>query len=208
MSTQIGIRFVARSLPALGAALMVLLLAVACDGTSMPQVIASHPREDAEPQLSVPTEGRFELTVRNAARAMDDVAHLAVEHDGIVMDEAEWRSSHGRNGSMTVIIPVANLGSFLRGLRTVGTVLTDQLVIDGDQSVTNTHLRIILHEPIVSEPQTWNPARTFGTALSVFLHLFQVVVDGLIWIVVVAGPFVLMGIGLFVVLRRARQARP
>ena len=53
----------------------------------------------------------------------------------------------------------------------------------------------------------WDPAVTFRTAFGVFLRIFQLLVDALIWIVVVAGPFVLMGVGLVVVLRRVREGR-
>lgn len=53
----------------------------------------------------------------------------------------------------------------------------------------------------------WDPAVTFRAAFGVFLKLFQLLVDALIWIVVVAGPFVLMGVGAVVVLRRVREGR-
>lgn len=53
----------------------------------------------------------------------------------------------------------------------------------------------------------WDPAVTFRAAFGVFLRVFQLLVDALIWIVVVAGPFVLMGVGLVVILRRVREGR-
>lgn len=53
----------------------------------------------------------------------------------------------------------------------------------------------------------WDPAETFRAAFGVFLTLFQLLVDALIWILVVAGPFVLMGVGAVVVLRKVRRGR-
>lgn len=53
----------------------------------------------------------------------------------------------------------------------------------------------------------WDPAATFRAAFGVFLQLFQLLIDALIWIVVVAGPFILMGVGLVAVLRRVREGR-
>lgn len=53
----------------------------------------------------------------------------------------------------------------------------------------------------------WNPALTARAASGVLLTVFQLVVDGLIWMVVVAGPLVLMGVGAAAVLRRLREGR-
>lgn len=55
--------------------------------------------------------------------------------------------------------------------------------------------------------RSWDPAETFRAAFGVFLKLFQLLVDALIWIAVVAGPFVLMGVGAVVILRRVREGR-
>ena len=48
----------------------------------------------------------------------------------------------------------------------------------------------------------WNPTVTFNAAFAVFARLFQVLIDGLIWAFVVAGPFVLMALGVLALLRR------
>jgi len=51
----------------------------------------------------------------------------------------------------------------------------------------------------------WNPVRTLRAALSVFTGIFSVMADGIIWLVVVGGPFVLMGWGLVALARRLRS---
>jgi hypothetical protein len=45
---------------------------------------------------------------------------------------------------------------------------------------------------------------TFRAAFSVFAALFTYLVDILIWLTVVGGPFVLMGLGLRALVRRWR----
>jgi len=53
----------------------------------------------------------------------------------------------------------------------------------------------------------WNPARTFEQAFGWFVSIFTVLADVIIWVVVVGGPFVLMGWGVVALWRRLRGKR-
>jgi hypothetical protein len=46
-------------------------------------------------------------------------------------------------------------------------------------------------------PQAWNPGQTASRATNVLVRLVQIVTDVVIWLTIVAGPF-LLGLGLFI----------
>lgn len=51
----------------------------------------------------------------------------------------------------------------------------------------------------------WNPLHTLRSAVGVFIRIFGFLADIAIWLVVVAGPFILLGWGLFTLLRRIHK---
>jgi hypothetical protein len=51
----------------------------------------------------------------------------------------------------------------------------------------------------------WNPAHTFEQAFGVFASIFIFLVDFGIWIAVIVGPFILMGLGARALVRRLRR---
>ena len=53
----------------------------------------------------------------------------------------------------------------------------------------------------------WSPVHTLERAWRVFVTIFGFVVDILIWVTVLVGPFILMGLGLWAVIRKLRPAR-
>ena len=191
--------------------LALILLATACDGTQLPRVIARYPQGDAgqQGQVAAPsfavTEARVELSVPDISRAAAEVADLAAAYGGTLLDEQRWRSRGAYHASITLLLPVYRFDAFLRGLQEVGEVQSQRLTESGAYGRRDTHVTVLLHEETASQRDGWDPALTFSKAFAVFLGLFQTMVDGLIWVVVVAGPFVLMALGLLVALRRVRR---
>jgi hypothetical protein len=51
-------------------------------------------------------------------------------------------------------------------------------------------------------PVVWSPGATFTSASGVLVNLVQKAVDGLIWLVVVLGPFILMLVLLYWAIRK------
>ncbi len=56
-------------------------------------------------------------------------------------------------------------------------------------------------EPPAPRNSDWSPAWTFQRAWQVTAGIFTFLLDGLIWIAVVAGPFVLIGLGILYLVR-------
>jgi hypothetical protein len=52
---------------------------------------------------------------------------------------------------------------------------------------------------------SWNPIRTFQSAFRVAVSIFGFLVDASIWALVVAGPFVLLFLGVREIIRRLRR---
>lgn len=200
----------ARPIASLLALLCLALLAVACDGTQLPQVIASYPRQDPPPPNTAVTEAHLELEVRDMDAAVETVEHLAARYGGYVVETQHWGSHETRAATLTVLVPAADFKAFNRALRALGPPTSERLTerVDGYR-VRSTQVRVILREtaPALVAPRRagWNPVATFRAAFAVFTSVFQVLVDGLIWIVVVAGPFALMALGLLALMRRLRR---
>jgi hypothetical protein len=54
------------------------------------------------------------------------------------------------------------------------------------------------------EARGWNPTRTFERAFRFFYSIFAFLADIVIWVAVVAGPFLLLGLGARWITRRLR----
>ena len=197
----------------IGLLLLVLLLtglAVACDGASEAKVIATYPRREEAAGGPVVQSAHFELAVYEAEAAARQVMQLARRHEGYIYTfEAPKGTGHA---TVVARMPVSEFPSFHRALPRLGTVVSERITeVVGGRPVTYTRVTVILRSsrgPIAPyRVDGWSPADTFRAAFAVFARLFQAVVDGLIWIAVVAGPFALMLFGLAALVRRLRRGR-
>jgi hypothetical protein len=65
----------------------------------------------------------------------------------------------------------------------------------------------LFHLPSPTAPPFLHPVQTFRRAFVVFLSIFGFLLDILIWIVVVAGPFLLIALGMGAVIRKRRRVK-
>jgi hypothetical protein len=206
-------------------ALGLVLLLAACGPSATPQLIGTYPRGDNPPPPGAPFPGR--LIVYNARLTLDvgDVdsaaAHatqLASDYGGYLVDSQAWYQGERKYAALTLAVPVPHFDSLRQALLGLGTLVSES--ISGEPkpinaSDWNTYSTITLHLQSAAPalrlewPQWptwgWSPVRTFTQAFGVFFALFAWLVDALIWIAVVIGPFVLMGLGVRVLVRRLRR---
>jgi hypothetical protein len=193
----------------LGALLFLVIFVTACNGTDLPEVIATYPRQEVGQAQAVVTEAQVELSVRDVKSAALKVIDLALTHGGYLIEE---QSSGNTRHTLTVWLPAGNFNGFYRGLLALGQLEGERITETvGEHPLRDTHVTIALRQSnvVYAYPapvnRSWNPANTARAAATVFLSLFRAVVDALIWILVVAGPFALMFLGLLALIRRLHR---
>ena len=208
-------RTILRHTPGPSKLLLLLFFALtvaACDGASRPQVIATYPRQGGAAAGSIVRSAEVELAVYDAGAAAERVSRLVVTHGGYVVDSQSWTWQGREQARVTVSVPAREFDSFYRALVTFGSVVSERVTeVVGGNPQRFTEVSVTLRSsrrPIApADARGWQPADTFRAAFAVFTRLFQALVDGVIWVAVVAGPFLLMALGLASLVRRLRRGR-
>lgn len=208
--------------------LMVLAIWVtACGGS--PRMIGQAERAAEGPRLL--TEGQqppantlvvynayLEMEVRRADEAVAEVERIALNQGGYLVRAQNWTEAGQQHATVTVAVPVARYEEARRRLLGIGTLLSesvtgDLLPISGTDPewTTYSHLTLQLHPSATTVawtaptlPSPWRPLQTFREASGVFSAIFLFLLDILIWLVVVIGPFLLMALGVRALWQRQR----
>ena len=201
-----------------------LAVLAGCGGSATPQLIGAYPRQviatyvPPPPNTLVVYNADLELSSANVESAARQAASLAYSYGGYLAGSQTWYSGADLNISLSLAVPVANYAGLHDALLGLGRLenerVTGDLVRTGyDQAQWTTYSNLMVHfRPAASMlrlPELpsfgWSPAGTFRSAFGVFAALFTFVVDIVIWVMVVIGPFVLMGFGLRALVRRLRS---
>jgi len=209
---------------------MAAALAVTACGAAgaTPQLIGAHPRDAgasappaghrAPPEhLLVVYDAYLDLEVADTGTAARQATQLAYDYGGYVVSSQSWYQNGRKHTTLTLAVPAAQFDSMRGALLGLGTLIGER--VSGELASTgygsdgwNTYSNITVHfRPAAAAfyvpalPSTgWNPARTFAQAFSVFASVFTFLVDVAIWVSVAVGPFVLMGLGAWALVRRLR----
>lgn len=207
-----------------GLAVALALLLAACSPSATPQLISTYPRADGPPPTA-PFPGRLivynaDLTLEAADvdSAANRAAQLASDYGGYLIDSRAWYQGERKYAALTLAVPVPHFDSLRQSLLGLGTLVSESVSGEPKPIHTadwNTYSTITLRlqssapsfrfEWPALPTWGWSPARTFTQAFGVFFAIFAWLVDALIWIVVVIGPFALMGLGLRALARRMRR---
>jgi hypothetical protein len=200
--------------------LLALLLAGCAPGS--PTLIASypHPSDPANPPRPQPTalnnSSRLSIEVDNVSYATSQAIDLAQSYGGYVVD----RDGHGEGteqvANLILAVPTSGAERLRRALAGLGQVIDQTTWSDRSGCITCTetsyiYLELIprpptwVEKPPASRDQNWSPAWTLRRAWQVTTGIFTFLLDGLIWIAVVVGPFALIGWGILALVRRARH---
>ena len=116
---------------------------------------------------------------------------------------------------MTLAVPLASYDSVHTAILRLGTLEHERVRntrIAGGQWWTTYATLTVYFAPTAQDwrmpawPSVgWNPLTTFRAAFGVFASIATVIIDTLIWLAVVIGPFVLLGLGLRALVRRWRR---
>jgi hypothetical protein len=207
------------------AASILPLALAACSGSATPQLIGSYPKDAGSSptyppppaNLLVVYNAYLELEVSNTDSASDRAIQAAYDRGGYLVSSQSWYQGERKYTTLTLAVPVAQFESTRKALLRLGTLISETTygeLVSTRSGVTNwntfsnitVQLRSTPAVELPSLPSTgWNPARTLERAFTVFASIFTFLVDIVIWIAVIVGPFVLMGYGARSLLRRIRR---
>jgi hypothetical protein len=201
-------------------ALAAALALAACSG-SAPQLIGAYPKGTTgnvapSEALLLVYNAYLTLDVADVDSAAERATQLAYDHGGYLVSSQAWYQDGRKYATLTLAVPVPRFDDLRSALLNLGTLVSETVSgepkpIRGDDWNTFAHITVQFQPaaPMISLPKLpdfgWNPGRTFGQAFGVFFSIFTFLVDALIWITVIVGPFVLMGFGLRAVVRRMRK---
>ena len=194
-----------------------LLLAACSAASNAPQLIGAAPKVTSVPPppgVSLIYDSNLTLEVWDVSAAADHAAQIAYDYGGYVSDSQMWKAGNEIYATLTLAVPVAQFNKAREAVLRLGTLVNETLTGDpigggygmewSNYSTLTVNLRPMNTARVWPAPRGWNPADTAGRAFAVFITIFRFIVDAAIWAAIVIGPFVLMGLGVRSLLRRAR----
>lgn len=192
--------------------LSLLLLSIAlasCSSPGVAQLIAEHPADEPiaiypsipipEPGDSITYNATIYLEVRQVDRAAEKAILLADHFDGFMVSTNSWYRKDDKHIQLILAVPAWRFDEMHAELLRLGELRSEQIsgeVISPREypQTQYSYFTIYLQPtfPKLSLPD-WRPIVTFQKAWDVFISIFGFLIDILIWILVLAGPFVLLG---------------
>jgi len=185
-------------------------LLAACSNSDGPEQIAAYSREEPIAVYTRPLESvviynaTLDMEVSNVERAAERAKEIAFEQGGYLVSAQSWYQDGEKHTSVVLAVPAYRFDrardDLLRLGSLVGEWISSELVSPGSENRDAfSQITIYLHPkesalPEISLPK-WRPVYTFEKAWEVFIAIFGFLLDIIIWVAVVAGPFVLMGWG-------------
>jgi hypothetical protein len=205
--------------------LVIAIVLSSCSGGA-PRLVASYPTQDGEtvpwqapyalPGSQIYYSASMEIEVPNVDRATRQAEKLADRYGGYLSSSQSWYTHGQKRAVIDLQVPSRNFDALVEALAGLGTLKSERLLTDrvnddpyrwSDYSQITLHLWASTHawgEPFV---RGWDPIQTYKRAFAVFASIFGFLVDIAIWLVVVAGPFVLIGWGVLQIARRWRARK-
>lgn len=201
---------------------LLFLILEACSGASQPKLIGSYPSQGYSESQPVPGEqfvydAVMEMEVRHVDSAAERSEERASDYGGYLVSRQSWTRAGEKHIQLVLAVPAPNYEGLHREILALGTLQSERVSgewvssrYDGDWSVYS-EITVTFRPRYAARPVIvatgWSPIRTFERAWQVFLTLFGVVVDILIWVIVLVGPFILMALGLKVLFRKLWKSR-
>jgi hypothetical protein len=196
-------------------------LLTGCATAASPVTVASFPLLTPiakYPPDSILYRTYIEILVSDVDRAAEMAAYRASSNQGYLVSSDSWYTDGRKVISMELVVPTYNFENLRRDLLGLGQVVNESLSGQPanppphDNPVGYSQITLQLRPadyyiPPPANPQAWHPIRTLQRAFSVFLSIFGFLTDILIWVVVVAGPFLLIGLGIGLAIRKRRASK-
>ena len=190
-----------------------------CSGLATPRLIGSYPRY-ATPTPLVVALGRayhttLDVQVADVDAAARQAEQLAYQDGGYLVASQSWYQDGQFVTSLTLAVPASQFDALRGAVVALGRLVDERLVSEpapwpADPPVESTVTVIFAPAaPAMALPgapsPAWSPAGAFAQASAVFVFILTILIDVIIWVGVVVGPFALIGLALRWLLRRRRQ---
>lgn len=191
--------------------LVMAMVLFGCSSASQPKLIAEYPSGDSPPSIGSPPlplpEFRLVyyaylmLEVSNLDRSAFKAEAMAYDLGGYLVRSDTWEREGHRQVTQVFAVPMPNFEEFRNSILDLGKLKTERVwgewVRYSPGNLPNyAEVTVQLQTKGIEWPSLpirgWNPVRTLGRALEVFIAIFGFLADTLIWVGVVLGPFVLL----------------
>jgi hypothetical protein len=188
---------------------------VAC--SSSPKLIAAQPVDSSagSSQQTAYFITVIDMEVWDIQSAIDQIIPLVNDQGGYLDDLKRKELAARSYARLEFTIPNDRINFVIRELEKSGNPINskgfyDQLILEVEKHPTGfSHLMIYLHQKSRWEPNTnsfgWNPVRTLQRAWVVSNGIFRFLLDVFIWIIVVTGPFFLVGWLIYMGVKRYKR---
>jgi len=201
------------------------LLLAACSSAA-PQLIASYPSEEqpiligkhpAPPDPVVFVQDAYlDMEVSNIDRTIERAEQAISQYGGYLMSAQTWWQDGKQSAAVRLAVPAAQFEGALQAVKNLGSVKSELISgewVDAGPGANAwtvySQINLNLYPRLVAWPSLprtgWDPAHTLQSALRVCVTIFGFLVDILIWLLVVVGPFVLLGWGGLTLYRRMQK---
>jgi hypothetical protein len=185
------------------------LLAASCAGT--PRQIASYPKEEPVTLSTYPNlpetytyDAYLELESHYPDSSASRAIKLTEEYGGYLVDSRSWWVDEEEHINLVLRVPAANFDKLYGELLLLGDEISEHIYGtwdgrgDGWSIYSQISLQIHPKQSVLEGISLgrWRPVDTLQKAWSVSTSIFGFLLDALIWLVVVVGPFVLIGLGI------------
>lgn len=191
----------------------------ACGSRAEPRLIGYYPSAERAANQVVVYTVWMELEVRDPAAAAEKASQMAYDSGGYLSASQSWYQGDDPYITLELAVPTPRVDELRRKLAGLGDLLSERVAGElssappGRTPFSTIHVQLRqggFSLPDFPTPRwplpDWRPLRTLAQAWQVFLAIFGFLVDVLIWLLVVPGPFVLLA-WVAVRLWRRRQRR-
>ncbi len=199
------------------ALVLLAVILAGCSALSTPRLIASYPGSPAGsssvPQNQIVYSGSMELSVSDVSWAAQQAEDLTYRYGGYVSSSSTWQRDGAEAVTLVLAVSASNFNPLHDALLGLGDLKNEDFTGDlwnaapgGWIPYSQIALTLLPRSfPKITIPSPgWHPLSTLAQAFNVFLSIFGFLVDILIWIVVVLGPFILIGWVALFMIRRLR----
>jgi len=194
--------------------LAALLLTACSQPLAAEWIVAANPTPIAvyPPPDAIAYHAYLEILTADVDKAAAFASRAVYDLGGQVENSRSWFVGSQKYTSLDLSVSSYNYEALRSSLARLGVIVNETSVgeprrgapLRGTYPVIQVTLQLDPVLPTITYPTRpgWNPLNTLQSAWQVFMRIFGFLVDILIWVLVVAGPFALIGAILWRLLRR------
>ena len=180
----------------------------ACSASTSPQQIAVYPKDAPiaiapHPSVVIVYRAYLEIIVTDVEKAADRAVQYAYDYSGYLAGSQSWYTDGRKITTIVLAVPTANFHGLRQTLLGLGHLVSENISGEpaephyGEAWKEYSYITLQLRPSAARIPafpiSSWDPGRTLQRALSVSIAILGFLADILIWVIVVVGPFILIG---------------